>query len=94
MATQLACTQVVVGDVIYIEASSGAVKRVGRCDLYATEFDLEVRMSSIPQLCTIFTHKLLQRKIVCIQRSCTRVKINDVFAFGICHGMHMPFRMP
>ncbi|KAK3257595.1 Ras and Rab interactor 1 [Cymbomonas tetramitiformis] len=33
--------KVVVGDVIYIEASSGAVKRVGRCDLYATEFDLE-----------------------------------------------------
>lgn len=33
--------QVAVGDVIYIEASSGAVKRVGRCDLYATEFDLE-----------------------------------------------------
>jgi hypothetical protein len=32
---------VAVGDVIYIEASSGAVKRVGRCDLYATEFDLE-----------------------------------------------------
>ncbi|KAJ9511229.1 hypothetical protein QJQ45_017186 [Haematococcus lacustris] len=29
------------GDVIYIEASSGAVKRVGRCDSYATEFDLE-----------------------------------------------------
>ena len=29
------------GDVIYIEASSGAVKRVGRCDTYATEFDLE-----------------------------------------------------
>ncbi len=26
---------------IYIEASSGAVKRVGRCDAYATEFDLE-----------------------------------------------------
>jgi len=33
--------KVAVGDVIYIEASSGAVKRVGRCDLYATEFDLE-----------------------------------------------------
>eukprot|EP00238_Polyblepharides_amylifera_P004793 CAMPEP_0196587914 /NCGR_PEP_ID=MMETSP1081-20130531/59006_1 /TAXON_ID=36882 /ORGANISM="Pyramimonas amylifera, Strain CCMP720" /LENGTH=424 /DNA_ID=CAMNT_0041910247 /DNA_START=376 /DNA_END=1650 /DNA_ORIENTATION=+ len=33
--------KVSVGDVIYIEASSGAVKRVGRCDLYATEFDLE-----------------------------------------------------
>mmetsp|Transcript_4500 Transcript_4500/g.7592 ORF Transcript_4500/g.7592 Transcript_4500/m.7592 type:complete len:456 (-) Transcript_4500:316-1683(-) len=29
------------GDVIYIEASSGAVKRVGRCDAYSTEFDLE-----------------------------------------------------
>lgn len=30
-----------VGDVIYIEASTGAVKRVGRCDAFATEFDLE-----------------------------------------------------
>jgi len=30
-----------VGDVIYIEASTGGVKRVGRCDAYATEFDLE-----------------------------------------------------
>nr|WCZ58421.1 49 kDa TBP-interacting protein [Paratrimastix eleionoma] len=29
------------GDVIYIEANSGAVKRVGRCDAYATEADLE-----------------------------------------------------
>eukprot|EP00798_Chlamydomonas_sp_ICE-L_P024335 gene24335-9951_t len=29
------------GDVIYIEASSGSVKRVGRCDAYSTEFDLE-----------------------------------------------------
>ena len=29
------------GDVIYIEATSGAVKRVGRCDAYAAEFDLE-----------------------------------------------------
>jgi RuvB-like protein 1 (pontin 52) len=29
------------GDVIYIEASSGMVKRVGRCDNYAAEFDLE-----------------------------------------------------
>lgn len=26
---------------IYIEANSGAAKRVGRCDAYATEFDLE-----------------------------------------------------
>ena len=30
------------GDVIYIEASSGNVKRVGRSDAYASEFDLEV----------------------------------------------------
>jgi RuvB-like protein 1 (pontin 52) len=30
-----------VGDVIYIEANSGAVKRVGRSDCYASEFDLE-----------------------------------------------------
>lgn len=29
------------GDIIYIEANSGAVKRVGRCDVYASEFDLE-----------------------------------------------------
>ncbi|TPX45332.1 hypothetical protein SeMB42_g04050 [Synchytrium endobioticum] len=33
--------RVAVGDVIYIEANSGAVKRVGRSDAYATEFDLE-----------------------------------------------------
>lgn len=32
---------VTVGDVIYIESNSGAVKRVGRSDSYATEFDLE-----------------------------------------------------
>ena len=29
------------GDIIYIEASSGAVKRVGRSDAYASEYDLE-----------------------------------------------------
>merc|ERR1712060_325475 len=33
--------RVEVGDVIYVEANSGAVKRVGRSDAYATEFDLE-----------------------------------------------------
>merc|ERR1711903_375486 len=32
---------VTVGDVIYVEGSTGAVKRVGRSDAYATEFDLE-----------------------------------------------------
>eukprot|EP01035_Chromulina_nebulosa_P019454 gene19454-25336_t len=30
-----------VGDVIYIEANTGSVKRVGRSDTYASEFDLE-----------------------------------------------------
>ena len=29
------------GDVIYIESNSGAVKRVGRSDVFASEFDLE-----------------------------------------------------
>jgi RuvB-like protein 1 (pontin 52) len=29
------------GDVIYIEANNGSVKRVGRSDAYASEFDLE-----------------------------------------------------
>eukprot|EP00053_Salpingoeca_punica_P003583 m.43961 g.43961 ORF g.43961 m.43961 type:complete len:457 (+) comp12280_c0_seq1:51-1421(+) len=33
--------KVQVGDVIYIEANSGAVKRQGRSDTFATEFDLE-----------------------------------------------------
>lgn len=32
---------VTIGDVIYIEANSGAVKRVGRSDSFAGEFDLE-----------------------------------------------------
>merc|ERR1712046_340836 len=33
--------KIVPGDVIYIEANSGAVKRVGRSDAFASEFDLE-----------------------------------------------------
>lgn len=33
--------KVEVGDIIYIEANTGSVKRVGRSDAYATEFDLE-----------------------------------------------------
>lgn len=33
--------KVALGDVIYIEANSGAVKRVGRSDSFASEFDLE-----------------------------------------------------
>lgn len=33
--------KVSIGDVIYIESNSGATKRVGRSDSYATEYDLE-----------------------------------------------------
>lgn len=33
--------KVSIGDVIYIESNSGAVKRVGRSDAYASEYDLE-----------------------------------------------------
>ncbi|KAK2194449.1 bifunctional P-loop containing nucleoside triphosphate hydrolase/TIP49 [Babesia duncani] len=39
---QLLKEKVTIGDVIYIEAASGQVKRCGRCDAYATEFDLEI----------------------------------------------------
>ena len=45
-----------VGDVIYIEANSGAVKRQGRSDTFATEFDLEVSLFNKPviiMLCII-----------------------------------------
>jgi RuvB-like protein 1 (pontin 52) len=38
---QMQKEKVTVGDVIYIEATTGAVKRVGRSDTYAQEFDLE-----------------------------------------------------
>lgn len=38
---QIQKEKVQIGDVIYIEANSGNVKRVGRCDTYATEYDLE-----------------------------------------------------
>lgn len=33
--------KVVVGDVVYIETQTGAVKRVGRSDAYASSYDLE-----------------------------------------------------
>ena len=47
------------GDVIYIEANSGAVKRVGRCDAYATEFDLEAEeYVPLPKVCHFFHPKI------------------------------------
>ena len=39
--------RVEIGDVIYVEANSGAVKRQGRSDTFATEFDLEASETSI-----------------------------------------------
>jgi len=33
--------RIALGDVIYIESNSGAVKRVGRSDAFATEYELE-----------------------------------------------------
>ena len=38
---QMQKEKVAIGDVIYVEGSTGAVKRVGRSDAYASEFDLE-----------------------------------------------------
>ena len=38
---QMQKEKVAIGDVIYVEGSTGAVKRLGRSDAYATEFDLE-----------------------------------------------------
>ena len=40
---QMQKEKVAVGDIIYVEGSTGAVKRVGRSDAYATEFDLEAK---------------------------------------------------
>lgn len=53
-----------VGDVIYIEANSGAVKRQGRSDTFATEFDLEV--SSLSKLIVDIRKKssLLQKQLL------------------------------
>jgi len=38
---QMQKEKVAVGDVIYVEGSTGAVKRIGRSDAYAAEYDLE-----------------------------------------------------
>ena len=59
--------QVQIGDVIYIEANSGSVKRVGRCDAYSTEFDLEVRNAQLSVPCNVSsTHAaVLRRRSMC-----------------------------
>lgn len=38
---QIQRERITVGDVVYIEANSGIIKRVGRCDTFSNEFDLE-----------------------------------------------------
>lgn len=51
--------KVAVGDVIYVEANSGAVRRVGRCDAYATEFDLEAEeYVPLPKVGIYFSRQL------------------------------------
>lgn len=38
---QIQRENIIQGDVVYIESNSGIIKRVGRCDVFSTEFDLE-----------------------------------------------------
>lgn len=46
-------SNVQVGDIIYIEANSGAVSRQGRSDAFATEFDLEAEeYVPLPKVCS------------------------------------------
>ena len=54
------CAQVQIGDVIYIEANSGSVKRVGRCDTYSCEYDLEVSAACRQALCRCLTAECAQ----------------------------------
>ena len=54
-----------VGDVIYVEANSGAVKRQGRSDTFATEFDLEAEeYVPLPKV-EIFQSTLTLNTILC-----------------------------
>ncbi|ETN81046.1 TIP49 protein [Necator americanus] len=57
-----------IGDVIYIEANSGAVKRMGRCDAYASEFDLEAdEFVPLPKGDVHKTKELVQAKRLILQ---------------------------
>ena len=63
--------RVSVGDVIYIEANSGAVKRVGRCDAYATEFDLEAEeYVPLPKVCSCTSRAPRLLHLRCNAASC------------------------
>jgi RuvB-like protein 1 (pontin 52) len=65
-----------VGDVIYIEANSGSVKRVGRCDAYATEFDLEVCYRAgrvfVPRTASLTRLRRRRSTFRCPKATCTR----------------------
>ena len=57
--------RVEVGDVIYIEANSGAVKRLGRSDTFATEFDLEAEeYVPLPKVMRVGLFKEFKSKII------------------------------
>lgn len=42
--------KVAIGDVVHIEIRNGFVKRIGKCDAYSTEYDLEVRFPNLLKL--------------------------------------------
>lgn len=78
--------KVEVGDVIYIEANSGAVKRQGRSDTFATEFDLEVNSRNllILRMEIKIEFKRFRRKSTyhCRKEMCTRRKKS--FKMSLC----------
>ena len=80
-----------VGDVIYIEANSGAVKRVGRCDAFATEFDLEAE-EYVP-LPKGEVHKKKEIVQVCCL-CCFVTAFFVIFAIGelLCYGTSLGLR--
>lgn len=41
LAPEILRQQIAVGDVVYIEADNGVIKKIGRSDTYASEFDIE-----------------------------------------------------
>ncbi|XP_075636190.1 ruvB-like protein 1 [Castanea sativa] len=93
--------EVAVGDVIYIEANSGAVKRVGRSDAFATEFDLEAedyvplpkgkvhKKKEIVQICFWNFESWEKRKSITIQLPAGRVPVGDTSVQFHCDQVRM-----
>ena len=64
------------GDVIYIEANSGSVKRVGRSDIYASEYDLEAdEFVPVPKG-NVYVYMYIYVMHVCILTLCMCACIN------------------